>query len=144
MRLFFLSVFFSLALLGYSFSVVADNSLTLTIITKSKEKGEVLIAVFASEKGFPYEGERATKLAKCKPVSGKCSVSISDLPPGKYAVSVFQDRNGDEKFNTNFLGIPQEGYGVSNNAISTFRAPTYQEALFQHKSSTSLEIRLTY
>src|SRR5574343_388742 len=46
----------------------------------------------------------------------KSVVVINDLKPGKYSFKYFHDENNDEKLNTNFMGIPKEGYGFSNNA----------------------------
>ena len=38
------------------------------------------------------------------------------LPPGTYAIKMFQDVNRNETFDFNWLGIPSERYGFSNNA----------------------------
>ena len=53
-----------------------------------------------------------------------------NLPPGKYALSCFHDLNGNGKLDTNWMGIPNEPYGFSNNARPQFRAPKWAEAAF--------------
>ena len=40
---------------------------------------------------------------------------FNDIPPGTYAIAVFHDENANGKLDKNFLGIPCEGYGASNN-----------------------------
>lgn len=131
-------------LLLLSLILKAANPLVLNITGVSDDKGDVLIAVFSSENGFPDNPKKAVRLLKGKPANSKAKVVVEDLPPGKYAVSVFHDTNNNEIFDTNFLGIPEEGYGVSNNALNTFSAPKFKEASFTHQGNTSLEIKLKY
>ena len=40
---------------------------------------------------------------------------FTDLPAGVYAVSVFHDENMNQKLDKNFVGVPKEEYGASNN-----------------------------
>ncbi|MFN7191683.1 MAG: DUF2141 domain-containing protein, partial [Rhodospirillales bacterium] len=69
---------------------------------------------------------------------------FTDLRPGTYAVSVSHDLNGNRKTDTNFLGIPREDWGVSNNVRPTLRAPTFDEAKIdvQAERVTIVEVRL--
>ncbi len=50
------------------------------------------------------------------------------LAPGKYAVSMFHDENGDGKFDTTWLGMPEEGYGFSNDVMGFLSAPSFAAA----------------
>ena len=52
------------------------------------------------------------------------------LPAGEYALSVFQDVNDDGKLARNFIGIPKEPAGLSNNARPGFGPPKYKDAKF--------------
>jgi uncharacterized protein (DUF2141 family) len=52
------------------------------------------------------------------------------LAPGDYAVAVSHDLNGNKKADTNFVGIPTEAWGVSNNVRPGLRAPRFDEARF--------------
>ena len=40
---------------------------------------------------------------------------VKDIPLQDYTVVVYHDENGNEEFDKNFLGIPKESYGFSNN-----------------------------
>lgn len=40
-----------------------------------------------------------------------------DDSPGTYAVKLHIDENENGELDTNFLGIPKEQYGISNNAL---------------------------
>jgi uncharacterized protein (DUF2141 family) len=116
--------------------VVVDNV--------SNQAGEIMVALFDSQEGFPLNAHKAIKLAKCHAQSGTVTVTIDKVPPGKYAIALFHDTNGDSILNTNLLGIPKEGYGVSNNIKNKFSAPSFQQAEFIHGDSTSLTISLHY
>jgi uncharacterized protein (DUF2141 family) len=51
------------------------------------------------------------------------------LPPGRYALSLFQDLNGNRHLDTNFLGIPKEASGSSNNPPARWGPPKFADAL---------------
>jgi len=75
---------------------------------------------------------------------GKCILVITELKPGKYAFKYFHDENNDEKINTNFMGIPKEGYGFSNNAKGTFGPPSFDKMLFEITGSDTIRCVPTY
>jgi uncharacterized protein (DUF2141 family) len=52
-----------------------------------------------------------------------------DVPEGTYAVVAFQDENGNGKVDRNFLGIPTEKIGFSNNP-SLWGAPRFSDSKF--------------
>lgn len=51
------------------------------------------------------------------------------LPPGRYALSLFQDMNGNRRLDTNFIGIPKEASGSSNNPPARWGPPKFADAL---------------
>jgi len=75
---------------------------------------------------------------------GKCILVIKEPKPGKYAFKYFHDENNDEKINTNFMGIPKEGYGFSNNAKGTFGPPSFDKMLFEITKSDTMSCVPTY
>jgi uncharacterized protein (DUF2141 family) len=56
------------------------------------------------------------------------SIVFPDLRPGLYAVVVFHDENDDSKLDKNALGLPTEGYAMSNNARGLMSAPAFKDA----------------
>ncbi|TLU72616.1 DUF2141 domain-containing protein [Lichenicoccus roseus] len=65
--------------------------------------------------------------------------------PGTYAVAIYHDENDNHHFDRNFLGLPAEGYGFSNNAVPVFAPPHYLAAAFAvHPGSNHISIRLRY
>lgn len=90
-------------------------------------EGNVLVALYDSENNF-LKNHCFGKVAKA--VLGEVSFVFEDIVPGEYAVSVIHDRNENGLLDTNFLGIPKEGYGFTNGVQGTFGPPTFEKAKF--------------
>ena len=67
---------------------------------------------------------------------------VINLPEGTYAIALFVDANENLKIDKNFLGIPKEQYGFSNNAMGTLSGPSFEQAKFQVKGSAVQNIKL--
>ena len=121
-----------------------NPSIKINVINISAKKGDVLVALYNSDKGFPGEKTGAVKFARGKLENGISVIEFENIEAGTYAVALFHDTNGDDKLNFNFLGIPKEGYGFSNNARNMFSAPSFKQASFKHEKETKLEIKMRY
>ena len=108
----------------------------------SKKKGVLYIGWYKSAEDF-RQPDKAV-ISRQVAVEGKESewVHFADIKPGTYAVAVFFDRDGDGKLDTNFLGIPKERYGFSNNVYPAMRAANFKEAAFEVKENGEQVIRL--
>ncbi len=71
------------------------------------------------------------------------TVTFDKLAPGVYAVCAFHDNRGSGRLTQNFLGIPQEEWGMSNNPRIRFRAPRFQQARFGLNPQQSRGILIT-
>ena len=67
---------------------------------------------------------------------------IINVPEGIYAIALFIDANKNMKIDKNFLGIPKEQYGFSNNAMGTLSGPSFEQAKFQVKGNSTQNIKL--
>lgn len=74
--------------------------------------------------------------------AGGSALVFVDLPAGSYAVSIIYDRDADGELDTNFLGIPTEPFGFSNNATALFGPPSWQDANFVLRSDMEIHIEL--
>jgi uncharacterized protein (DUF2141 family) len=96
-----------------AFYAIAASAETLSVTVSNVKvgKGKVRVGLFNQENEFPdgkiFKGEVAVS------EKGVVTVVFKDLKPGIYAVSVFQDINGNKVIDKNFLGIPKEPYGFS-------------------------------
>lgn len=112
-----------------SASAQEAGDVTLTFSGITAPKGAIMGGVFDSEAAFaggqPVQGFKLE-------VSGATAVqTIKGLKPGRYAVKVFHDVDGDGRMNTNAFGIPLEPYAASNNAPSTMGPPRWSDAVFE-------------
>ena len=105
-------------------------------------KGQVLCALYASAKGFPKDPQKAIHRLTSSISDKKASCEFSLIEPGDYAVSVFHDENSNGKVDTNFLGIPREGVGASNDARGHMGPPKFDAAHFQF-SGGGLNLKIT-
>ena len=65
--------------------------------------------------------------------------------PGDYAVAVYHDENDNHHFDKNFLGLPAEGYGFSNDAPTFLGPPSFAAArIGVHPGDNRILIRLRY
>ena len=106
--------------------------------------GDVVMGVFRSADGFPADRAKAVAWA-VKPAAAGGVTFDADLPPGDYAVGVLHDENRNGHIDTNFLGIPTEGYGVTNNPKPKRRAATFKEATFTlPKDGAAVTVSIQY
>jgi len=68
-----------------------------------------------------------------------------DVPPGRYAIELFQDSNGNGQLDQSRRGIPLEPVGFSANPPLLNGKPTPRDSLFEHGTANSqLHIRLQH
>ncbi|HVJ65793.1 MAG TPA: DUF2141 domain-containing protein [Bdellovibrionota bacterium] len=109
--------------------------------------GQIAYALFDNKKGFPSEKEHALRkdFARFDLKEGEsvARFSINDVKAGEYALVIFEDLNGDGALNKNFLGIPREPAGASNNPKYRFGPPNYDESKFTvHEEIHPLNVRM--
>jgi uncharacterized protein (DUF2141 family) len=109
--------------------------LTVTITGLRDRHGQVVISLFNKAEGFPQKAALATrkidlsKVARLTPLV----ITFKSLKPGSYAVTAYHDENKNNRLDSNFLGIPQEDWGMSNNP-RPWRMPRFDEARFDLKA----------
>lgn len=92
-------------------------------------KGEIDCLLFSEEKGFPDNVDRAFTRVQYPAVEGMLTCTFSEVPPGRYAVAVVHDENGNREIDTNLLGFSKEPWGVTNNVRPERRSPKFHEAV---------------
>ncbi|MCH2232305.1 MAG: DUF2141 domain-containing protein [Crocinitomicaceae bacterium] len=98
----------------------------------SKQKGKVVVMLFDQSEGFPKEIEKAYKTLTIDNFPGTSTVTFTEVPFGKYAISIFWDKNKNGKIDTNFVGFPKESIGASN--MSSLGKPSFNKSAFQFKN----------
>lgn len=116
------------------------------ILNIRNSTGTVACALFDSPKGFPKEYLRfATNIMIIKIRKSQARCDFEDIPPGRYAMAVVHDENMNGKLDTNWLGVPTEGYGFSNNAKALLSAPSFSAASFRYDGrNINMTMKLNY
>ncbi|MFG6687520.1 DUF2141 domain-containing protein [Mariniflexile sp. HNIBRBA6329] len=125
------------------FSVIAlnaqesnQNDITVVISNIKSNNGKVFAALYNSESTFLGKGIKGN-IENIE--NNSCTVTFKNIPNGTYAVSMFHDENDNNKMDTNFMGIPKEDYGCSNNAKGFMGPPKWEDAKFEIKNESIIQ-----
>ena len=109
------------------------ENITVKIENLNSNIGQIYISLYNTETSFLNKG---FKLTTSSIENNGCIVIFKDVPKGIYAISFFHDENENKKMDSNFLGIPQEDYGCSNNARGFMGPPKWEDAKFELKNES--------
>jgi uncharacterized protein (DUF2141 family) len=113
------------------------------ILNIKNSSGTVACALFESPEGFPTAFLRmATNVMIIKIKKDQARCDFEDIPPGNYAMAVIHDENMNGELDANWLGIPTEGYGFSNDAKGLVGAPPFSAASFPYNGE-NIELTMT-
>lgn len=105
--------------------------ITVVVGNVQQGTGSIMLGLFDSAQSFPKTISKGVLTpASERNAAGQVRLVLHDVAPGDYAVTAFQDINGDGKLSTNMMGLPTEPYGFSNNARGAFGPPTFKDAAF--------------
>jgi uncharacterized protein (DUF2141 family) len=124
----------------------STSILTVTILGLQNQNSQICLRVYASEQGFPLNDQSEVHSQCTETARYSTTIKIPNLKPGTYAVSVIDDRNRDYQLNRDILGIPQEGFGISNNpqvSVAT-GLPKFQDASFLLRENQTIDITMKY
>lgn len=111
-------------------TVGESGTLVVNMYGFRNKNGKAMVSLYNSKDGFPLKPGRAYKRAETKIISNLARHVFEGLPAGEYAVSVAHDENGNGEVDTNWIGIPKEGVGASNNAKGRMGPPKFKNAKF--------------
>lgn len=115
---------------GFSLFLLAGlaqaGELTVVVSGVTKAEGRVMVALFNDPAGFPRGKVLNGQMVPAKP--GQVEVVFKDLAPGSYAVSAYQDLNGNQRLDANMVGMPTEPFGFSRDAKWQFGPPKFDDA----------------
>ena len=123
------------------FSAFSQNQLSVMVHGVPQSKGKINVAVYNDAEGF-LEFDKVYKCDSIAANKGVTKIAIDDLPIGEYALAIFYDENGNDKLDTNWMGIPKEKVAFSKAKMKTFGPPKYKECVFKVTSDTKIEISL--
>ena len=87
-------------------------------------QGDVFVGICnksLDERECPYGDRKSARV-------GTVEFRFPNIPPGRYAIAVYHDANGNGRLDRSAIGFPQEPYGFSNDVGRT-SIPTFSGAL---------------
>ena len=120
-------------------------SLTVNVTGLQNSKGIVQYALYDTEGSIPDELYKKTfRIMTGTIINGSSLVSFKNLPPGRYAVNILHDENGNGKIDKGLI-FPKEGIGFSNyQSIGLKNRPDFSKASFELKADTSIRVKVIY
>lgn len=97
------------------------------------------MGLFNSDETYMKERYRS---AKAEVIDNKAVITITNIEKGTYAYSLFHDVNDNGKMDKNFLGIPKEPYGFSNDLKGRMGPPAFEKAKFDLTGDLTLQISI--
>lgn len=120
------------------------EELKITLAGVEHERGNVRIGLYAEPKTFRKEAKAfATKQTTA--AKGDVTLTLGDIPPGRYAVMAYHDENANGELDRRFGMFPAEGYGLSNNP-RVMGPPAFEDSAFDVVAgqSTTVIIDMRY
>jgi uncharacterized protein (DUF2141 family) len=119
----------------------AAADLTVEIRNVKPNIGVVIVGLYDKPGDFPIpEKRRDAQVVEAQAAS--VIVSFKGLPAGHYAIAAFQDEKRTGKLEKNFLGIPTEPYGFSNDATGTMGPPSFDAAAIDPAATPNIALSL--
>ena len=128
--LFFLVVLFSIETTYAQDTATEANqagTITVQLAGFENDQGTVKLCVCRSEDEYTGKAkEFCTASTEIK--STKAEWVFENMPYGSYSIKAFHDENRNSRLDKDFLGVPTERYGFSNNARGRFGPPPFSRA----------------
>ena len=131
-----------LFIMFHGFSQKTDKVKLKIIVTNIKTyKGNIEMGVFNNTKSFLVKGKEYKTFSK-NVTNDSIVFVLKDLTKGNYAISVYHDINSDKKCNLNFIGMPIEPYGFSQNFKPRFSKPIFNDCKIKMNGDRTIIINL--
>lgn len=118
----------------FSFGLAQEKG-KIKIIMKGfrNNNGMVGLRDFNHSSGFPSDKQKALKEFYVPILNGEAVFETPELNYGAYGIGCIHDENNNQTLDSNFFGIPKEGFGTSNNPKTLFGPPSFKAAKFELK-----------
>ena len=114
--------------------------LQLSVVDGPAEPTTLYVALFDSAESYAANRMLAAQTVRMN--AGAARLVFPGLAPGRYALRVFADENGNGKLDTNLMGLPTERYGFSNDAKGQRGAPGFDAAAIRVDADLQAVIHL--
>lgn len=114
--------------------------LNLSVADGPAADAQLYVALYADAASYTGRQPLASQITPLR--NGQARLAFLGLAPGRYALRLFADENGNATLDTNLLGMPTERYGFSNDARGTLGAPDFEAAALQIDADLQTTVHL--
>jgi len=119
-------------------SASSGATLTAKVVGLRNDKGRVGCVLFNSPDGYPNDRDKVFRRVWAPIRNASASCEFGPLPGGTYAVVYFHDEDMTGKMRKNWMGIPEEEFGFSNNVRAKITSPSFDATSFSHDSQSQV------
>ena len=119
-----------------------QGKIEVTVAGVSSGKGHVILMLYHKAEGFPSEPSKAYKRTSIPAKKGDMDFVFANLPANTYALLVVHDENSNGEMDKNFIGMPKERVGASNQ--SRLGRPSFERSKFALKKGEAKAIKLGF
>ncbi len=134
-----IAVVFIISLISFETQAQSSYSITVKVLGAESNDGQMFISIYNKDSHFLSKSYKGTK---SEITNNSCVVTFENIPERMYAVSIFHDENDNGKLDNNFIGIPKEDYGYSNDAKGFMGPPKWKDAKFELQKDKIITITL--
>ncbi len=121
-------------------SLIAQHSIDFEISDIEEPGiGTIYVMLFDSAEGFPLDLDSAYKFVEITEFSQSVKGKFEKIPTGLYAISLFQDKNGNREIDRNFIKMPKEPVGALNK--TSIGKPTFTKSSIDLKGDVVLNLQ---
>jgi len=125
-----------------AFAATPLGTLTIKVEKVSPRGGDIRVALYTQDT-YSVDNSDPVIDAVVPAKPGETIVVLRPVKPGVYAVKLFQDFNRNGQFDMNWIGLPLEKYGFSNDATPTISEPPFDATKFELRpGATTIVIHL--
>lgn len=106
-------------------------SMQIRVLGVRESRGTITVDVHDDDPAkFLKSGGKLARL-RVPAVAGETAFCVTVPRAGIYALAIYHDRNANTKLDKNFIGLPSEPFGLSNNPPLRLAMPKHRDSAFE-------------
>ena len=121
---------------------ITEDNIQVQIDGIQFEQGDIYLVIYDNAAAFDAQADWCYEQTLSVSSTGSIDLDIPGRAAGNYSIAIYHDVNGNGEMDKNFLGIPKEPYGFSQNPRAKWKAPTFEETAISLPSNSTISIEL--